>query len=126
MRLSASPAPLAMASHPTQRGRNRVDAMTQPQQTAKLVLGTVVLKKHRPRVERDLRDDLADLLADRTFLQGSLPRSEQEFQERLRDGLRELPAVVYDVTKLVNPLLKAYHEAMQTIEATSAPNMQRS
>ena len=40
MRLSASPAPLAMASHPTQRARNLLDAMTQPQQTAKLPRAT--------------------------------------------------------------------------------------
>src|SRR6476619_7843703 len=40
MRVSASPAPLAMASHPSQRGRTRVDAMTQPQQIAKLPRAT--------------------------------------------------------------------------------------
>jgi ATP-dependent helicase HrpA len=99
---------------------------TEPQQAAKLVLGTVVVKKPKPRVQRDLRDDLADLLADRTFLQGPLPRSSEGFDERLREGRRELPAVVYDVTKLVGPLLKAYHEAVQAIDATGAPNMQRS
>jgi hypothetical protein len=47
IRLSASPAPLAIASHPTQRGRNRVDAMTQPQQTAKLPRGYPAVGERR-------------------------------------------------------------------------------
>lgn len=79
-----------------------------------------------PPPERDLRDDLADLLADRTFLQGSLPRTEAEFNQRLSDGLRELPGTVYDVTRLIGPLLKAYNEAVTAIEETGGPNLQAS
>jgi ATP-dependent helicase HrpA len=77
-------------------------------------------------LSRDLRDDLADLLADRAFLQGELPRSGEQFAERLREGLRLLPSTVYDVTKLVSPLLKEYHEAVQTIDNTHGANFQRS
>jgi ATP-dependent helicase HrpA len=97
----------------------------------------VVLEKRSPKAappaasksaaeQRDLRDDLADLLADRAFLQGELPRTPEAFQERLREGLRLLPATVYDVTKLIGPLLKDYHDAVQAIEATQGANFQRS
>lgn len=110
---------------PASSGRESPGALT-----SQLKLGTVVASKPNkakpPPLARDLRDDLADLLADRTFMQAALPRTEEEFQARLREGRRELPAVVYDVTKLVGPLLKAYHEAVQTIDVTTAPNMQRS
>jgi hypothetical protein len=43
MRLRTSPTPLAIASHPSQRGRNRVKTITQPQQTAKLPRATRAL-----------------------------------------------------------------------------------
>jgi ATP-dependent helicase HrpA len=86
-----------------------------------------VKKKAPPRaMERDLRDDLADLLADRAFLQGPLPRSAEEFETRLREGLAALPATVYDVTRLVGPLLAAFHEAVQALDVPTGPNMQRS
>jgi ATP-dependent helicase HrpA len=98
----------------------------EPVAAAKLTLGKTMPKRPTPRLERDLRDDLADLLADRAFMQGALPRSEAAFNERLQSGLRELPGVVYDVSKLVGPLLKAYHEAVQAINATAGPNLQRS
>jgi ATP-dependent helicase HrpA len=114
---------------PASGGRESPGALT-----AQLTLGKVVVGRSRASsgrstastYKRDLRDDLADLLADRAFLQGPLPRTEDEFQQRLREGLRELPAVVYDVTKLVGPLLKAHHEAVAAINAATGPNLQRS
>jgi ATP-dependent helicase HrpA len=120
---------LLMLSEPLPRpassGRESPGALT-----SQLKIGAVVAPKPNkakpPPLARDLRDDLADLLADRTFMQAALPRTESEFDARLRAGRRELPAIVYDVTKLVSPLLKAYREAVETIDATTAPNMQRS
>jgi ATP-dependent helicase HrpA len=74
---------------------------------------------------RDFRDELLDLLAARSFVEPPWPRSLSAFQERLAEGVRRLPGVVYDVSKLLQPLLQQYHEATLALEKLTGPNFTR-
>jgi ATP-dependent helicase HrpA len=108
----------------------RSDSADAPTLPARMLGVKLEAKPRKPSgvhpADRDLRDDLADLIADRAFMQGELPRTQEQFEERLRAGLRELPATVYDVTKLIGPLLTEYQEAVRAIDGTRGGNFQRS
>ena len=69
-----------------------------------------------------LRDDLADLIADRAFLcDQRLPRTQLEFAERVAIGRERLGLTVQEVIEVVRPLLEAYHQARLALEtATNA------
>lgn len=84
---------------------------------------TVETKVERLAERRDLRDDLADLLSQRSFLREPFPATDDEFKDRLRLGLRELPGVVYEVTKIVGPLFKEFTDAAAAVLAITGPNL---
>ena len=70
--------------------------------------------------ERPLAQQLMDLLADRALygagLFAGLPRSRVDFEELVRARRKHVVPAVQEVTKLVVPLLEAYHEARLALE----------
>jgi ATP-dependent helicase HrpA len=70
--------------------------------------------------ERPITEQLMDLLADRALygdgLFAGLPRSRVDFEELVRARRKHIVPAVQEVTKLVVPLLEAYHEARLALE----------
>lgn len=59
----------------------------------------------------ELKQQLADLIADRGFLADRpFPRSADDFAVRLRAGRERCLVAVQDVTRVIGPLLRSYHE----------------
>jgi ATP-dependent helicase HrpA len=75
----------------------------------------------------DLRSQLADLLAQRAFVDsGPLPRSAMEFESARKRGRAELPVAVQDVAMLITPLLETYHQACCQLDDATSPQWQDS
>jgi ATP-dependent helicase HrpA len=61
--------------------------------------------------------DIIALLADRAFLADQpLPRSPEEFQQRLKTGRENVPGIVGEVARLLGPLFKNYHAMRLALE----------
>jgi ATP-dependent helicase HrpA len=73
----------------------------------------------------DLRRQLIDLLADRTFLrQKELPRTRKEFDERRKAVSRLITPAVQEVVPTVDALLKEYHRVRLAREDAGGKNWQ--
>lgn len=73
------------------------------------------------RHERDLREQLIDLLADLSFIQGQpLPRNADEFDAARKRGRKQMLVVVQDLAKLAINLFEQYHAAQVALADTTA------
>lgn len=72
----------------------------------------------------DLPAQLRELLADLAFLEGQpLPRDDQQFQELMVRGRRQMLVVIQDLATLMLPLWEAYHDTRLVLDAARAPQM---
>ncbi len=71
----------------------------------------------------DLRRELAELIADRAYLEGreGLPRTKPEFDQRLAAGRERIGLAVQEVAGLVGPLLETHHQARLALERAASP-----
>jgi len=71
--------------------------------------------------KRDLREQLIDLLAELSFIQGqSMPRNADDFDANRQQGRKQMPVVVQDVAKLAISLFERYHEAKLKLDETAS------
>jgi ATP-dependent helicase HrpA len=76
---------------------------------------------------RDLREQLIDLLADLSFMQGRpIPRNEEVFTGACKVGRKQMLLAVQDVGKLMVPIFERYHEVQVKLEEVVSPNCQDS
>lgn len=74
---------------------------------------------------RELEQQLAELIAERSFLdEDQRPHNAEEFQRFLTRGRERIGLGVQDVARLVLPLLEAYQEARLALEQAQSPNWQ--
>jgi ATP-dependent helicase HrpA len=74
---------------------------------------------------RELERQLAELIADRSFLdEDSRPHNADEFQQLLVRGRERIGLGVQDVTRLVLPLLGGFQQVRLTLEEARSPNWQ--
>ncbi len=74
---------------------------------------------------RELEQQLAELIAERSFLdQDQRPHNAEEFQRFLARGRERIGLGVQDVAYLVLPLLEAYQQARLALEQAQSPNWQ--
>jgi ATP-dependent helicase HrpA len=74
---------------------------------------------------RTLQQQVIDLLADRAFYASeSVPRNAEDFQIQAKIGKRNIVPSVQAVTRLVTPLLEAYHEVRLALEQPRPPAWQ--
>lgn len=71
---------------------------------------------------KTIRQQLAELIADRAFLPNDdLPSDDVLFKLQLKQGRARIGAAVQDVMKLVTPLLKGYHDARLALDRLKLP-----
>ena len=74
------------------------------------------------RYQRDLREQLIDLLADLSFVQGQpLPRDPDAFEAARKRGRQQMLVAVQEISKLMGPLFESYHQARVKLDAATAP-----
>jgi len=74
---------------------------------------------------RELEQQLAELIAERSFLdQDQWPHNADEFQRFLARGRERIGLGVQDVAQSVLPLLEAHHQARLALEQARSPNWQ--
>ncbi len=74
---------------------------------------------------RELEQQLAELIAERSFLdQDQRPHNAEEFQRFLARGRERIGLGVQDVSYLVLPLLEAHQQARLALEQAQSPNWQ--
>jgi len=72
-------------------------------------------------ITRDLNAQLAELLAQRAFVDPlPTPRSAEEFEAARKAGQRELPVAVQDVARLLPSLFEEYHQVCCQLEEGAA------
>jgi ATP-dependent helicase HrpA len=72
-----------------------------------------------------LEDAVAELICDRAFLRDEpLPRSQADFEQRLKDAAERGNLAVQDVAKLLFPLFETYHAARLAWEQLAKPRWQ--
>lgn len=71
------------------------------------------------------RQDLADLIVDRAFFptKGPYPRTEADFQSRLKKARGLIPVAVQDVVEMLEPIMTASAQARKAIKTTRAPSL---
>jgi ATP-dependent helicase HrpA len=73
----------------------------------------------------DFRCQLAELIADRSFLaEGNIPRSKDAFEAEVQLGRQRIGVAVQDTVRVVEPLFESYHEAQLALEKAANPNWQ--
>jgi ATP-dependent helicase HrpA len=73
----------------------------------------------------DVRRQLAELLADRAFVADlPVPRTKDEFQQRLAEGRGRIGMAVQEVAGVAAPLLESYHQARLALEQAKAATWQ--
>jgi ATP-dependent helicase HrpA len=73
----------------------------------------------------ELRNQLVDLLADRTFLRPKeLPRTRSDFEERRKSHDRLITPAVQEVAQTVDAILNEHHAARLALENASAKSWQ--
>ena len=71
--------------------------------------------------KRDLREQLIDVLAELSFLQGQpLPRNADEFDAARKRGRQQMLVVVQELAKLAASLFERYHEAKLKFDETAS------
>jgi ATP-dependent helicase HrpA len=72
-----------------------------------------------------LEDAIAELVCDRAFVrEDPLPRTKDEFEQRLHDAAERGNLAVQDVAKLLFPLFESYHAARLAWEQLAKPRWQ--
>jgi len=72
---------------------------------------------------RELEQQLAELIAERSFLdENQRPHNAEEYQRLLARGRERIGLGVQDVAQLVLPLLEAYQQARLALEQAVSPN----
>jgi ATP-dependent helicase HrpA len=72
-----------------------------------------------------LEASIAELICDRAFVRdGPLPRTRDEFQQRLKDDAERGNLAVQDVAKMLFPLFETYHAARLAWEQLAKPRWQ--
>lgn len=71
------------------------------------------------------RQDLADLIVDRAIFptKGPYPRTQAEYQNRLKKARGLIPVAVQDVVEMLDPIMTASAQARKAIKTTRAPSL---
>jgi ATP-dependent helicase HrpA len=76
-------------------------------------------------LEQQLEQQLAELIADRAFLdQDELARDGAQFNRLLLRGRERIALAVQEVARLARALLEAYHQAQVVLEEATSPRWQ--
>lgn len=68
-----------------------------------------------------MRQRIAELIAERTFLRKAIPRTAAEFEKKFATEREQMGRAVQEVSSVIGPLLESYQQALMAIEsATSA------
>ena len=110
------------AAEATRRGATRLFAISERRELKTQVHWLPGLDKLKLRAapltkDRSLDEQLMDLVALRAFYQiEQVPRDADAFETQRLLGRRHIVPAVHEVTKLIGPLLEAYHEARLALE----------
>ncbi len=116
------------ATHDSRRGVRRLFCLAAKAELKKQVEWLPNLDQCRRQLAAlmkagELRGQLADLIADRAFLEDtSMPRTAEEFQRRLTAGRSRLTSAVQQVANLFGPLCEAYHKARLALAGVTFPS----
>ncbi len=116
------------AAHESRRGVRRLFCLAAQAELKKQVEWLPNLEQCARQVSTlmksgELRGQLADLLADRAFLEdAALPRTADDFQQRLKAGRGRLAAAVQQVANLIGPLCEAYHKLRLALAGVKFPS----
>ena len=123
LRLATTP---EAALHQTRAGLRRLFALAEHRELKSQIhwlphIDEVLVFASTLKHERDMREQLIDLLADLSFLQGqAFPRNAEQFAAARQRGRKEMLVVVQDLAKLVASLFERYHEAQVKLEQTTS------